>query len=181
MIHRQTIPAKRLFTDAEPIHIPARKTPAELRADAISTIARREAEAYRRRADVAEASGLQFEIGLLTSDIGKLCAELAEYMPKRDPALRYADVTLTELDCHVIVGYDYSPAERQTRDDPGCVAEVDICECWLNGADIAPVMTEGNVEQLIDAVFTHIEQQRESDLADRAEQYQIDRDARAYG
>ena len=32
--------------------------------------------------------------------------------------------------------YDYSPAERQTYDHPGCDAEADIYSIKLNGVDI---------------------------------------------
>ncbi len=90
----------------------------------------------------------------------------------RDPHLQYADLCLPETDYECTVGYSYSPAERMTLEYPGCPADVEISEVWVNGADIACVLLERVCDALTERVFEHIDAQieraKEDEAADRA-------------
>lgn len=44
--------------------------------------------------------------------------------------------------------YDYSPAERQTYDEPGCPAEADVYCIKLNGVDITDIVDPALVKYI---------------------------------
>ena len=69
----------------------------------------------------------------------------------------------------VTVEFDYSPAERQTRDDPGCSAEVEITAVTWRGMDIKADCCKELIQELEQAAFDWIDGERDTALADRAE------------
>ena len=89
-------------------------------------------------------------------------------LPVFDTHLRYVDLSLPETDHECTVGFDYSPAEAMTLEYPGCDAEVEISEVWVNGADIAAVLLERVAEQLTARVFERLTEMTEDAKADAA-------------
>ena len=67
-------------------------------------------------------------------------------------------VTLTmedaELDCELLVAYDWQPYERQTYDYPGCDACVDIYSVKSGGVEIYDTLTPQELAMIEDAVWT---------------------------
>lgn len=129
--------------------------------------------AYRKlnpSADAAMVYGAQ--IGYLHGEIRRLDGELQSYTPTRDTNLSYVAVYCDELDCDVLVGYDYSAGEdSQTSGPPencyeGAPETMEVCEVWLNGADIAAVLLERVAEQLSDAALAHEHQSQEDAMVD---------------
>ena len=150
------------------------------RADQIMAEGNRRRLAYRHMspaADTAMVYGVQ--IGYLHGMVRELCNEAEALAAKRDPALRYLQVFCDELDCDVLVGFDYTPGEESKTWGPpdGCYEgspeELEVCEVWLNGADIAAVLLERVAEQLTDAALERVRQQqadaRDSAAESRAE------------
>jgi hypothetical protein len=41
--------------------------------------------------------------------------------------------------------FDYSPAEPQTNDDPGCPASLTLYEAWLGDYNLAPMLDEDDI------------------------------------
>jgi hypothetical protein len=74
---------------------------------------------------------------------------------------------LGEQECSV--EFDFFPAERTTRDDPGCPASVEITAVTWRGIDIKADCCMDLIDQLEVEAFGAIDAQRDSDLADRAE------------
>lgn len=62
--------------------------------------------------------------------------------------------------------YEFTPAERQTRDDPGCSASADIIEVYLHGSDedIIELLDPSVIEEILSQIFDH-----EKDLAEEGE------------
>ena len=54
---------------------------------------------------------------------------------------------------NVVVKFDWSPAERQTRDDPGCPESVDVTEVLLWGLDVLEHMSKGDVADLEEEIL----------------------------
>jgi len=67
------------------------------------------------------------------------------------------------------VEFDYQPAERTTRDDPGCPASVEITAVTWRGIDLKGDCCQDLIDLLEQEAFDAIEDQRDSALADRAE------------
>ncbi len=78
----------------------------------------------------------------------------------------------------VTVEFDYQPAERQTRDDPGCSAEVEITSIIWSGIELKPFVCKDLIDQLEQEAFDWMDGERDSALADLAERmYQKYREA----
>lgn len=69
----------------------------------------------------------------------------------------------------VTVEFDYQPAERQTHDDQGCPAEVTITAVTWICIDIRDDLSKDTISQLEQEAFKYMDDQRDSELADRAE------------
>jgi hypothetical protein len=69
----------------------------------------------------------------------------------------------------VTVEFDYQPAERQTRDDPGCSAEVEITSIIWSGIELKPFVCKDLIDQLEQEAFEWMDGERDSALSDRAE------------
>ena len=69
----------------------------------------------------------------------------------------------------VTVEFDYQPAERQTRDDPGCSEEVEITEVLFRGISIHSDCSADTISQLEQEAFEWMDGERDSAMADRAE------------
>ena len=146
------------------------------RADQIIAEGERRRVAYRAmnlNADTAMTFGAQ--TGYLHGEVRRLCNELESYTPTRDTNLAYAEVYCDELDCDVLVGYDYSPGEESKTYGPpencyeGSPEELTVCEVWLNGADIAAVLLERVAEQLTEAALKHEHESQEDAKAEAGE------------
>lgn len=142
------------------------------RADQIIAEGHERRIAYRKLtpgADTAMVYGVQ--IGYLHGMVRVLCNEAEALAAKRDPALRYLQVFCDELDCDVLVGFDYAPGEESKTWGPpedcyeGSPEELTVCEVWLNGADIAAVLLERVAQQLTDAALAAVHDQQEQSRA----------------
>lgn len=138
------------------------------RADQIVAEGDRRRLAFRHMnpsADPAMVYGAQ--IGYLHGMVRELCNEAEALAAKRDPAMGYLQVFCDELDCDVLVGYDYTPGEDSPTWGPpehcyeGSPEELAVCEVWLNGADIAAVLLERVAQQLTDAALAGVHAQQE--------------------
>lgn len=74
---------------------------------------------------------------------------------------------LGEMDCDI--EFDYQPAERQTRSDPGCDAEVTITSVKWRGLELLSDCCKDLIEALEQDAFDYLDGERDSALADRAE------------
>jgi hypothetical protein len=148
-------------------------------------------DALKQSRDVGDedpASVQQRTFRNLHGQIGDLCRDLACYEPTRDKHLEYIEVTCVELDCDVLIGVEYEPGSpgmhTMPNGDPGYPDEppsLEVCEVWLNGADIGAVLMERVCEQLKDAAWNKMSDlQRDRMESDAAERYQAQRDERAY-
>lgn len=120
-----------------------------------------------RRLDPTAAPAMVFgaQIGYLHEQVRVLDAELAAFTTKRDPALQYQSVLLNEVHAAVTVGYTYSPGvparvtsalDYERTGDPGSPAEPEdltIEQVWLNGVDIAPIISDEVHEAITDKVL----------------------------
>lgn len=131
---------------------------------------RREYRTAHSTADSAMIYGAQ--VGYLHGMIVELCNKLANFDPKRDTNLLYAEVYCDELGCDVLAGYTYSPGEdAQTSGPPencheGSPEELELCEVWVDGTDIAAVILERVAEQLTAAALAHMHDEQESAQAE---------------
>jgi hypothetical protein len=77
----------------------------------------------------------------------------------------------------VTVKFDYQPAERTTRDDPGCPAEVSITSVKFRGIDIKPDLCREMITELEQEAFEHMASERWQQDEDRAESSYFDKEA----
>lgn len=77
----------------------------------------------------------------------------------------------------VDVEFDYQPAERMTRDYPGCEAEVTITSVKWRGLELINDLSSDTIESLVEDGFDTIEECRVQALEDRAEYIRDLRDA----
>ena len=77
----------------------------------------------------------------------------------------------------VTVEFDYQPAERTTRDDPGCPEEVSITSVKFRGIDIKPDLCRERITELEQKAFEHMDSVRWQQDEDRAESSYFDKEA----
>lgn len=77
----------------------------------------------------------------------------------------------------VTVKFDYQPAERTTRDDPGCPEEVSITSVKFRGIDIKPDLCRERITELEQEAFEHMASERWQQDEDRAESRYFDKEA----
>jgi hypothetical protein len=142
---------------------PAPPVPAS-RADQIIAEGDRKRVAYRclnPDADTAMIFGAQ--IGYLHGYVRTLCNELEALNIKRDTNLAYDTVSCADIP-EAIVGYSYTPGEdAQTWGPPencheGSPEELELCEVWVNGANITAVLRDSVLEELETAALERARQ-----------------------
>ena len=69
----------------------------------------------------------------------------------------------------LVIEFDYQPAERQTRDYPGCDADVEITAVYANGQDIS-YWVEAHMDFFREKCFESVAQAIEDDEYDRGEE-----------
>jgi hypothetical protein len=164
------------------------RQPLPTRAERIKAEGDRKRAAYSAlnpAADAAMVFGAQ--IGYLHGQIVALCNEAEALVATRNPQLGYVEVFCDELDADVLVGFDYTPGEESRTYGPpencyeGSPEELEVCEVWLNGADIAAVLLERVAEQLTAAALERVRQQQ-ADARDSAAEARAEarRDAREW-
>ena len=77
----------------------------------------------------------------------------------------------------VTVKFDYQPAERTTRDDPGCPEEVSITSVQFRGIEIKPDLCREMITELEQEAFEHMASVRWQQDEDRAESSYFDKEA----
>ena len=71
-----------------------------------------------------------------------------------------ATIVIDSLIPDMLVDFDYNPAERQTRDEPGCDSSVDINAITVQGVDVADLVAALNGwERVEELVLQEFEQQ----------------------
>lgn len=145
---------------------PAPPVPAS-RADQIIAEGDRKRVAYRcanPNADTAMVFGAQ--IGYLHGQIRKLVAEADTLNIRRDPKLVYDTVSCADID-ECIVGYVYHPGEDSQISGPpencyeGSPEELELCEVWVNGAELSAVLRDETREQIEAATLERAHQRQD--------------------
>ena len=118
-----------------------------------------------------------FLAGALESHIDALCRELEGFQP---PATGRGEraTTYSHDGGELVVHYDYEPGEPQTRDEPGCDADVTVTGIYANGMDVLNLLEDTETMQSIEAAcFTAITESIAEAKYDAAEyRYQQRRD-----
>ena len=133
-------------------------TPAS-RADKLIAAGEHKRTAYRAAhpaADSAMVFGAQ--VGYLHGQVRKLCNECDMTSFPRDAKLLYVDVTHPEIEAVLTVGCTYSPGKTAQPFGPpedcceGEPEELEMCEIWVNGLNLAAVLSKKVTEEIeIDA------------------------------
>jgi hypothetical protein len=110
-----------------------------------------------------------FEVGRLRAELTKVCDSLKV---RENKHLRYTDMRFGEQT--YVVGFEYEPAERETRDEPGCDESITVCEVWCRGVDISDILGSERCEELAGDVSEALQDARDAARCDAD-------DARAYG
>ena len=139
------------------------------RAERIIFDGERKRHAYRSlnpNADTAMVYGAQ--VGHLHGQVRMLCAELDVLDVVRDPTLDYLTIDSADFAVQLVVGYAYqagtpsAPTSAYTYvttgdpGDDGSPEELEIMEVWVNGVDVAHVLTESATETISAALLTKI-------------------------
>lgn len=74
------------------------------------------------------------------------------------------------------VAYSYTPAEQETRIDPGYPEDVTLESCLVGGVEVIDLLTP---EQIVAVEWTILEARGDDDYNDAAEDYHRQRDERA--
>ena len=139
------------------------------RADKILFEGERRRHAYRSlnpSADTAMVYGAQ--VGYLHAQMRMLCAELDALNIVRDETLDYLTVDYLDISTQIVVGYAYEPGCQAkptsaytyvTTGDPGDPAEseeLELVEVWVNGCDVAGVLSSDAIYSISEAVLAKI-------------------------
>lgn len=146
------------------------------RADKIIAEGDRKRLAYRAlnlAADTAMVYGAQ--VGYLHAQVRILCNEVEALNIKRDPALQYVEVVCDVLNADVWVGCTYTAGESARTYGPpedcheGSPEELEVCEVWVNGAEVSAGLKDAALDQISDAALQKVHRlQAEAREADEA-------------
>jgi hypothetical protein len=75
----------------------------------------------------------------------------------------------------LVIEFDYSPAEPQTRNEPSCDEDVDIVSVWAGEIDILEWISDTTLEAFKERAILWMQEQREEADGDRAEARYLDR------
>ena len=143
--------------------------PPASRAERIIFEGERKRHAYRSlspSADTAMVYGAQ--IGHLHGEVRRLCAELDALNVVRDETLDYLTVDVIDISTQVVVGYAYEPGYPaaptsafvyMTTGDPGSPGEseeLELIEVWVNGCDVAGVLSSDAIYSISEAVLAKL-------------------------
>lgn len=89
-----------------------------------------------------------------------------------EPEASRGQVTFTwnRLDSPIVCILDYTPAERGAREggmqmEPDYPEDMTLCEAWLFGVDLMPLLTDSQVEEIELAALAHLDDARgEADI-----------------
>ena len=90
-------------------------------------------------------------------------------MSRRPPTTMtiHADIGEDDL-IELQVAFDVQPAERATRDYPGCPASIDICSVKRDGREILSDLDRDQIDEIEDRLWAALDEQSASDRADAA-------------
>ena len=112
-------------------------------------------------ADWAMINGAQ--IGFLHGQVRMLCNECDASIFRRDPKLLYVDVAVAGIDADCTVGCTYSPGYPAQPFGPpedcceGVPEELELCEVWVNGVNLASVLSEEALDDIVAAALESIQ------------------------
>jgi hypothetical protein len=86
-----------------------------------------------------------------------------------------SNLLINHWDIELDVEYDYSPAEPQTYDEPGCPAEVVINGVYHEKIDIIEILNQATLDRISEIILEKIDEECKNAEYDRADQYWQDR------
>ena len=75
----------------------------------------------------------------------------------------------------LVIEFDYSPAEPQTSNEPGCDESVDVVSVWAGPFDILEWISDAALEAFEERALVWMKEQRDGYDEDRAEARYLDR------
>lgn len=130
------------------------------RADQIIAEGDHKRVSYRRLnpdADTTMVFGAQ--VGYLHEQVRSLCREAEALNVQRDRALNYERLHIDALGGEVWCGFTYTPGEEPRVYGPpencheGSPEELEVCEVWVNGRDVAGALSAAVADQIEAAVM----------------------------
>ena len=138
-------------------------TPAS-RADKIISEGEHTRLVYRAKhplADWGMISGAQ--VGFLHGQVRLLADECDRLIFRHDAKLLYVDVAVAGIDADCTVGCTYSPGYPAQPFGPpedcceGVPEELELCEVWVNGVNLASVLSEKALDDIVAAALESIQ------------------------
>lgn len=131
------------------------------------------AKAERKAKEMDTGCGLYYAgfSGCLQASIRELCCDLAAF---EAPMTSSEECTYETDGGTLVIQFDYHPAERMTRDDPGCDADVEITGVYANGMEIG-YWCEEHMDFFRDKCFEHMADKKNNDDYDHGQARYEDR------
>lgn len=73
------------------------------------------------------------------------------------------------------IQFDYQPAERMTRNEPGCDADCDVVAVTANGVDILEWISDAALAFFVEKCFESVAEAKINDAYDRGQSRYEDR------